>query len=243
MISASAFRAVRRKTLKAIACPCGFEEHRNRYLRRSRSGQVHCIEFLAMKYGHGFTVDLGFHYASAPHFVSPTAEHHPDELTAEGCCFQKRLRKPDGDQFYGYGETAEEAAVLVTTIASEAFAEFATLENTWSDGRKLLAELPPEVLAKDAQTFEKVLSAPTIDEQKRISGEMHIRQLFPGWFPHIVPVSVLLGYLCIEHGQLQALPKYVELAKRTSWSFGDTRIDAIIKKLARLAKKRDKSRS
>jgi hypothetical protein len=195
MLDASAFRTVRRRTVKRVL-PDFVEEERAVY-RRHRDGQVHVVEFAAKKYGGGFTVDLGLHFEGLPPFPSYTGGV---DRGASTCAFQHRLRHDAGNQFWCYGESITEAERTVEVIAEAALAAF-DKEVKWGPGEALLAALPPDLMRDDSRIFAQLYDAATIEEQNRLSERMTMRQLLPAWCPLPGSTALLLAYLAGAHGR------------------------------------------
>jgi hypothetical protein len=133
------------------------------------------------------------------------------------CALQRRWRDAEtGTQFYSYGETPEDAERTVREIARVCLAAFDELEERWGEGRALLTELPPERIAPDADVFAELLRAETVEKQHEHSDRMYLRQLFPEWYPHLLPVCLLLAHLSRAYGQPTSIPRYLELALHRS---------------------------
>ncbi len=90
---------------------------------------MHVIAFEAARFGGRFTVDIGVHFAEVPPF--PPLGSVPGGVN--DCWLQRRLRDHNRSQFFGYGNSHEEAKALVRNLADEALNEFAMFAKRWGE--------------------------------------------------------------------------------------------------------------
>lgn len=214
--------------MKVLVVPRGFEASRRLYTRRGE--QVHVIAFGASRFGGGFAVDIGMHFAEVP----PLSPLNGALGGVSGCWLQRRLRAHDLSQFFGYGNSHQEAEELVRRLADEALADFATLAKRWGDGTVLLDVLTPEVLDADQQLFRRVLSARSIEEIPRLRQQMTLSRLFPGWLPFVGPTAVMLAFLAHACGRKELVRDYLAFYNLDHTTGGD-RWDAVVEPLKRSA--------
>jgi hypothetical protein len=214
MIDANTFRRVRRKVMRRVAV--SFEETKSNYVRTTANQQIHCIKFEAAKYGHEFTLDLGLHFEFLPTFaafsVRPVVEHPEPET----CVLMKRVRKPDNNQFFGYGDSVDEAEQTVEAIASECLATFQVLDDQWKNGLPLLDVITASSLEGDAAIFWELWNAKTLEDQNRLSDSMLIRKLFPGWYPRVLSMAICLAHVAAHHGRLDLVEEYLAVTSLQS---------------------------
>lgn len=192
---------------------------------------MHVIAFEAWKYGGSFSVDIGMHFAEVPPLPSITG----GPGGASECWLLRRLRRA-GEQFFGYGNSQQEAEELVRDLADEALAEFATFAKRWGDGLVLLDVLTPEVLNEDQQLFRRALVAPSRGELEQLREQMTICRLFPGWLPFVGPTAVMLAFLALACGRKALVREYLAFYNIDHTTCGD-RWHTVVQRLKRNARK------
>jgi hypothetical protein len=133
-------------------------------------------------------------------------------MSSQLCAFQRLVRSHGGRQYYEYGETEAAAAQMLGDIAVRAAKGLDEIGAVCGDGQRLVELISPQVLAADLSVFKRLLAAPTIQEQDRLSASMRIRQLLPKWHPHVTPTAILLGYLAREYGRSDLIHAYLAVA-------------------------------
>jgi|SoiMethySBSTD1v2_1073268.scaffolds.fasta_scaffold03461_10 hypothetical protein len=191
--------------------PLGFEEQASVYVRHSNGAQVQAIELGAAKYENAFHVDIGVHFSDVPPFPRGYGATGP-EYGPDACCFRMRLREADQDQFFGYGETIGAAESLARELARGMIATFDSFQAGWGDGSPIAKALPPDQLGRDAELFGRAL----LTGQHALFNDMRVRQLFPGWHPHVLPVGVLLAFLSLKRSDQVRAAEYLRVAQHSS---------------------------
>jgi hypothetical protein len=214
MIDSRAFRRTRRRVVAELAPQ--FEEQGNCYSLISPNLQIHCVEFGSARREKKFCVDFGWHFAFAPSFEAFwPAERlvHPSPCT---CCLNRRWRDSAGNQFLPYGQSEADAENLVRTIITEVLEEFHRLDQQCGDGASLLPVLTPEALLQDVEVSLEIMACSDFSQRDEISNRMHTRKLFPGWFPQIAPMSLLLACVSWHAGCADLVPTYIRVAQHES---------------------------
>jgi hypothetical protein len=156
-------------------------------------------------------VDIGIHFERLPSFEAfghVPKRVHPEPNT---CCFERRWRDGTQQQLFPYGDTNEEAERFLSGVIADCLKNLDDFNTTWGDGTVLLEKLPPQTLASDAILFKRLLDCPDNDERDRLSSSMQIRIQFPGWFPHVSPMCVMLAYFAKEAGDLPRVSEYLSI--------------------------------
>ena len=229
MLTAAQFARVRDRMMQVLVVPRGFEASRRIYTRRGE--QVHIISFNAARFGGSFTVDIGVHFAEVPPFPPLGGV----SWEANECWLMRRLRDHERNQFFGYGNSHQEAESLVRRLAEEALADFAAFARRWGDGLVLLDILTPQVLEEDQRIFRRVLEA-KLDEVEPLRQQMTICRLFPGWFPKVGPTAVMLAFLSLACGRNALVRDYLAFYNLDHTTCGP-RWEALVRSLKRKARK------
>ena len=214
MIDARKLARIRHRVAGDYLSGLGYELSNKDYFAKI-GPQLRYVSFGRGNYRLGFDVSVALHFDFLPPFdfaVWPGARV-PAEMCSERCAFSRLVRNHKGGQYYKYGETEAEAAEVLRDIAQRAATGLHEIGATCGDGQGLLAVVSPRVLADDLDVFRRLLRAPTIEEQSRLSDGMRIRQLLPEWYPHIAPTAILLGYLARQYRRNDLVPAYVAVAR------------------------------
>jgi hypothetical protein len=211
MIDSTTFNRVRRRVMKRLAPD--WVAQKSTYSRETPELQVHCIEFAPGKWGGEFSVDLGMHFTYVPSFEAfaymPVVRHpQPDT-----CCLHRRWRNDDNGQLFPYGESAEEAEQFAAFVVNDCLDAFGQINDQWKNGRPLLDKLPPKTMKSDAVIFKQLMDCPDLEERDRISETMAIRQLFPGWFPHVAPMCIMLAHIAARFGATNIISEYLAITQ------------------------------
>lgn len=201
MIDSRKLARIRSRVVGGYLSELGYAASGKEYLAKV-SPQLRYLSFSPAKYGKAFDVSIALHFDFLPPFefaVWPGAPI-PGEMCSQLCAFQRLVRRHDGRQYYEYGETEAAAAEMLHDIAVRAAAGLDEIGAVCGDGQRLLDLISPQALADDLDAFRRLRNAPTLREQDRLSASMRIRQLFPEWYPHIVPTAILLGHLAYHYG-------------------------------------------
>ena len=189
-----------------------FKGKQNNYIRETENGQIHCIQILTGKWGNEFSVDIGVHLKKLPSFeafcIRPRAVH-PEPNTV---LMMKRYRNAELEQLFAYGETPEEAEILIRNIITACLNELNEIDEQWKEGKDLLEVITPEVLEEDKKTFYNLRKV-GYEEQQRLSETMKTRQVFEGWYPNLAAFSLALASLSKSNRKKTLMKKYVEVAE------------------------------
>lgn len=134
-------RELRRKIEHEILVPGGFAKCPNGTYSRKSGDQIHLINFQGSKYGNGYFVNLGFHYAFIPGFsLSNRHElYSPKRFTLLDCALRTRLRTSNNqNDLYEYGI---DRAVLLDTLrqnAKDCLAIFDECSKVWQSPQTFL---------------------------------------------------------------------------------------------------------
>lgn len=212
MIDSRKLARIRSRVVGGYLSKLGYAASGKEYLAKV-GPQLRYVSFSAAKYGKAFDVSIALHFDFLPpfKFVWPGARI-PGEMCSQLCAFQRLVRSHDGRQYYEYGETEAAAAEMLRDIAVRAATGLDEIGAVCGDGRRLLELISPQVLAVDLTVFKRLLKAPTIEQQDRLSASMRIRQLLPEWDPHITPTAILLGYLAHHYTRSDLIPEYLAVA-------------------------------
>ena len=222
MITAGRFRSIRKRLMKELAPE--FTENDTCYTRETEHRHLHCIEFGHPLRRRGFVVDLGIHFVGVPHLplLAPSPrrpERYPGQLRDDKCWLQRRWRKPDGDQFFDYGETPEQAEILIRSIVDGCLAALNEIDAGWQKGERLLELVPPQRLRQDAEIFATMFQASTVEQGHQISDKVFIRQLFPAWFPQVQETALLFAFLSLHFKRPELVAPYVEVVNYQARGF------------------------
>lgn len=217
-ISTDEFRKLRIRVMKQCLEAVGFRrEEKNLYLRETPSRQLHSIQFGASRFRtQTFTVDYGFHYAFVPPYNQPGCVAEPDGYSPVHCWFWTRLRKPDNNQTFDYGETAEQTDVVLRDVAGQVLGRLDAFEATWSDGKRLLDTLSPDVMEEYSRTCRLDYSDIDVSFARVAEARKQTRlyHLFPdglpgiGGIPGMGATCVLLGFIALQHSRLAEADRY-----------------------------------
>lgn len=214
MIDSRAFRRIRRRVVAELAPQ--FDERKSGYSLISPELQIHCFEFGTARREKKLCVNSGWHFAFAPSFEAfwpADGLVHPSPCT---CCLNRRWRDSAGNQFLPYGQSEADAESLVRTIIYDVLEEFSRLEQQWGDGASLLPVLTPDILLQDIEVSLEIMACSDFSQRDEISNRMHTRKLFPGWFPQIAPMSLLLACISWHAGRPDLVPAYIRVAQHES---------------------------
>lgn len=209
MIDAPKFRRIRRRMMKDIAPD--FSESKNVYTRQTENSQLHCIEFATGKWGNEFCVDIGIHFTYLPSFEVFSPLKKPQHPQPETCCLKRRWRNGNNEQLFPYGNSDDDAEQLITQIVTDCIHTFDEFDSAWGNGEALLDQLPAKTLAVDAKTFKRMLDCPDLEQRGRISDSMKIRSMFPGWFPHVSPMCMMLAFIAREFRDSRGVTDYIAI--------------------------------
>lgn len=128
-------RRIRLKAMQSCLLPHGFcHAAAGTYIRQC-DRQIHLIDFQPAKFGHEYTVNLGFHYSFLPAFFrGATIEAGEYELL--DCAVRARIGgfRPDRrDQWYSYGNDPAELGATFVRNAQECLNVFERWSSTWSE--------------------------------------------------------------------------------------------------------------
>ena len=89
-LTGSQVRSIRLQVMKRLLLPLGYVKGKGGIYVRECDDQIHLIDFQPSKYGHEYTVNLGFHYTFMPAFfhrkqIKLTEYHQLD------CAFHARI--------------------------------------------------------------------------------------------------------------------------------------------------------
>lgn len=211
MINTTQFARIRRRIVGSCLSKLGYAALGKEYSAKF-GPQLRYVTF-STAFGKWFEVSIALHFEFLPPFdfaVWPGARV-PSKMCSELCAFQRHVRN-DGKQYYHFPETEIAAADLLKDVAIQAAMKLDEVGATCGDGQRLLELISPQVLATDLAVFRQLRKAQTIEEQRRLSDSMRIRQLLPEWCPHIVPTAILMGYLASHFGHTDLIPAYISVA-------------------------------
>jgi hypothetical protein len=133
--TAGQVRSMRLSVMKEKLIPAGFVVGKDATYVRRADDQIHLINFQGSKYGHEFTVNLGFHYA----FVAPLFRTAPRALTdfhLLGCLVWQRIGHflPERrDVWFQYGKEREALIERLTLCAATCLNVFERCALRWRD--------------------------------------------------------------------------------------------------------------
>jgi len=208
VIGSAAFRRVLRRVMKNLAPE--FSERKGIYTRETEA-QLHCIQFAPGKWGKEFSADIGIHFARLPSFEAFGHAWKPQHPEPDTCCFKRRWRDSANEQLFPYGDTNDDAEKFLSAIVTDCLTTFDQSSTSWGNGHPLLEKLPPETLESDAAIFKRLMDCPDVDEKQRLSNTMVIRKMFPGWYPHVSPMCIMLAHFAKEAGDLQRVSDYISI--------------------------------
>ncbi len=144
--TAAQVRAARLKVMKDRLLPAGFVVGKNASYVRRHGDQVHFINFQGSKYGHEFTVNLGFHYTFIPPLFRqrslPLAELHLLD-----CIAQERIGyflPEKHDTWFKYGDDRDVLIDELRLCATTCLNVFREHSERWRDSSDLLRDLAAE---------------------------------------------------------------------------------------------------
>jgi hypothetical protein len=224
MIDARKLASLRRKAANGPLHDAGYRPSRSQYLAK-----VGCqLRYINLgpsvtigwqkEQRRVFEASIALHFDFLPPFafgVWPGAPI-PHEMCAELCAFKRLVRNHSGGQYYEYGHLAESEAIdLLRDVSARAVSGLEEIGLACGgNGQQLLGLISPQVLADDLEVFRRLLRASTIEEQDGLSDSMQIRQLLPGWHPHVAPTAILLAYVARRYARPELVPAYIAVARR-----------------------------
>jgi hypothetical protein len=242
MISAEEFRKVRLRVLKQMLEAIGYRREKNNvYLRETACRQLHIIQYSAPRWTpQTFMVDVGIHYAGVPPFNQPGCVTEPDGWYPVHCWLSTRLRQPDNNQTYPHGETVEEAADIIRSTTTRALSLVAGEQESWSDGRRLLDVLTPEVMEAICRAcrldYDDIDASMARAEEAWQLSPLH--QQFPDWTKNFPGTGVVLGFLAMHQSRPGDARRYAEIVE----AYGDEpprlAFKALCKELTKLGVKK-----
>lgn len=135
-------RAMRLKVMKQHLLPAGFIVGKDAtYLRRD-GDQIHLINFQGAKFGHEFTVNVGFHYDFIPPLFHQRCIALADVHLLD-CFLTTRissLLSYKTDQWFEYGNDRISLEASLTLCATTCLAAFQKLSDLWRDPAAMLAD-------------------------------------------------------------------------------------------------------
>jgi hypothetical protein len=136
----SVVRSIRLKVMQRILVPAGFVKGKEgTYVRRQRD-QIHLIDFQAARFGHEFTVNLGFHYAFLTPLLAGKRIPLADYIQVD-CGLRARIgdfAKGKQDQWFEYGTDRGKLQSVFEHCAQESFRVFTVAERRFVDPASLL---------------------------------------------------------------------------------------------------------
>jgi hypothetical protein len=133
--TAGQVRAVRLRVMKERLLPAGFVVGEDATYVRRQGDQIHLINFQGSRYGHKFTVNLGFHYA----FVAPLFRGQPIRLMEFGlldCIIRERIGfflPEKRDSWFDYGDDRKALVANFELCATTCLDVFDRCVKRWSD--------------------------------------------------------------------------------------------------------------
>jgi hypothetical protein len=141
-LTSAQVRAARMQVMKRELAPRGFVRGDDGTYARRRDGQIHLINFQASKYGHEYTVNLGFHYDFLPPFhhkmTIPLVEYHLLD-----CAIRERigyLTPANRDTWFPYGNDREELKRTLEENVRVCLAAFDEAAHRWADPEGWLSD-------------------------------------------------------------------------------------------------------
>ncbi len=135
-------RSIRLRVMKNHLLAAGFVVGKDASYVRRHGEQIHLINFQANKYGHSFTVNMGFHYCFIPpHFHMrslPLTDFH--ELD---CALRERIGHflPERrDVWFQYGQDRDVLISNLVRCATTCLAVFDRCMHRWSDPSVFLSD-------------------------------------------------------------------------------------------------------
>ncbi len=135
-------RSLRQQVMKQRLLPAGFVQGEGATYVRRAGDQIHLIDFQSHKWGHQFTVNLGFSYAwvPPPFHGRRVALHEYDELD---CLLSARLGfflKERKDTWFEYGEDRDDLRAVLERCADESLKVLDRAGKRWEDPATLLKD-------------------------------------------------------------------------------------------------------
>ena len=134
-LSGHQVRRIRLKAMKSCLLPHGFCHGAAGTYIRQRERQIHLIDFQPAKFGHEYTVNLGFHYSFLPAFFRG-ATIDAREYDLLDCAVRARIGgfQPDRrDTWYPYGNDPTELDATFVCNAQECLEVFERWTTMWSE--------------------------------------------------------------------------------------------------------------
>jgi hypothetical protein len=135
-------RRVRMKVMNRILIPAGYVKGQDGTYVRQILNQVHLIDFQPSKFGHEYTVNLGFHYSFLPGFFRAPKDNI-SEFHLLDCALSARvnqfLLKGTG-QWFAYGHDVKGLEGTFEQNALTCLRVFEKFGIRWSDARCWLNE-------------------------------------------------------------------------------------------------------
>ena len=135
----SVVRNIRQTVMKRTLLPAGFVKGRGGTYIRRHDNQIHLIDFQADRWGHRYTVNLGFHYAFLQPFFArkriPLAKYHLLD-----CAFQARIGpfKIGRDMWFDYGTDRKRLHELFEQNAADSLQILSRYSKKWADPTRWL---------------------------------------------------------------------------------------------------------
>lgn len=140
-LSGAAVRAIRLDVMRQLLLPAGFTKGASATYVRQVGDQIHLIDFQPARFGHEYTVNLGFHFAFlAPLFAGktiPVAKYHQLD-----CGLRARIgdfAKGALDQWFPYGTDAEKLRRTFGQNARDSLRVFDKASKRFGDPNRLLS--------------------------------------------------------------------------------------------------------
>jgi len=143
-------RAMRLKLMKEHLLPAGFVVGKDATYIRRDGDQVHLINFQGAKYGHEFTVNVGFQYAFIPPLFHDRCLALADFHQLD-CLLTARissLLSYKTDKWFEYGNDRDTLAANLTLCATTCLAAFQRFSERWRDPAALLSDFSGDSLPK-----------------------------------------------------------------------------------------------
>ncbi|MGE0609639.1 MAG: DUF4304 domain-containing protein [Pirellulales bacterium] len=160
-------RAARIQVMKRVPAPRGFVRGDDGAYARRRDGQIHLIQFQASKYGHEYTVNLGFHYDFLPPFYHKTTIPLV-EYDLLDCAISERIgyfTPEKRDLWFPYGNNHEVLKQMLEENVRVCLAAFDEVTHRWADPGRWLSNAslqslrPWTVSATDIRLFRCLIAA------------------------------------------------------------------------------------
>lgn len=141
--TAAQVRALRLKVMKEYLLAAGFVLGKESTYVRRQDDQIHLVNFQGSKYGHEFTVNLGFHYTFIPPLlrqrVLPLADFHLLDCIAQARIGYFLPKKRD--TWFKYGHDREQLLADLRLCATTCLTVFSRYSARWQVPSALLNDL------------------------------------------------------------------------------------------------------